>query len=537
MPEVRSSFVASPDQEAVNFLTSLPVLEREVWSELMPEMRAVSFTIKLTQQTDAAISKAEMLAVMERAKLLIATIPAGGDARKVEKQIAQMLSPYFPTPAQAARRATLLVRHWAGVARQAAWYRQLDRQRDLYPYWKYLTFGDDRVRDSHRALHGKIIPASSPFWDTHFPPWAPMCRCRVVGISQREYDEIKAREADLPFEQRTIIEGPQLEALEKSNSLITALRYPQKDGSVRFGPVTPISVAPEPNWNGWNPRDIRIGYDTLKERYKDAPNELTNLMKQADAREISPGLTLGDYIRGKGRLPAIPLVEHPRISFPAAMRREGMWPPPAKIEDAAPLKRVFERMKEENPRTHRTILTRTVPRDIPGAETIVKAIDDFLSFTPVAHVDRLPRIKLAIHDGLNPNNRNIQASYNAESTTLRLWLQSLGMHQNEELRKAIFHELAHWLYTLPGEAADQWRQRVANHWAEHIKKHDLIVGPRYDYYPGWISDYAGAVGGHELIPSYLELLSDPWAFAAAMRKVPADEFVETFKIVSSILAV
>lgn len=302
--------VATPDQIAVDFLTRLPIVERQVWSELLPELRALTFTIKLTKESDTQVRKAQAAEAMAQAKALIAGIPAGGDFRKAQRQITAQLTPFFPTPAQASRRAELLVRHWAGMARNAAWYRTLDRQRTAYPYWKYVTFGDNRVRATHEALDKKIIPASSPFWDTHFPPWAPMCRCMVVPVSQDEYDRIKAAEQKLPIEKRTIVDGPALTALETNNTIMTARRFPQPDGSTRFGPPTPFSTAPEPGWTGWNPKDLRITETALQDRYKEQPKEMSRLMKKADATTIAPGITLGDYIRGLPdgrRLPSIVL--------------------------------------------------------------------------------------------------------------------------------------------------------------------------------------------------------------------------------------
>lgn len=306
------SFVNTPDQTAIDLLSRMPAVEKEVWAGLLPEVRALTFTIKLTQETDDALKKAEAMRVMQRAKALIESLPAGADARKVQKQIAADLGPFFPTPAQANRRAELLVRHWAGMIRNAAWYRTLDRQRTAYPYWKYVTFGDDRVRETHEALNGKIVPADSPFWDTHFPPWAPMCRCMVVPVTQAEYDRIKAKEKSMPMEQRSIVEGPALEALEKNNTIMTARKFRQADGSVRHGPATPFPVAPDPGWTGWNPRDLRITHEALTDRYATrpgGPQALQQMMDKAETVRLTPDITLADHIRGLPDGKRLPPVE------------------------------------------------------------------------------------------------------------------------------------------------------------------------------------------------------------------------------------
>lgn len=440
--------VATPDQFAVDFLTDMPIAERDVWSKLLPEVRAVTFTIKLTQQTDSAIKKAQAAAAMEQAKALLATVPAGGDARKVQRQITALLTPFFPTPAQASRRAELLVRHWAGMARAAGWYRTLDRQRWLYPYWKYVTFGDDRVRATHAALNGKIIPASSPFWDTHFPPWAPMCRCMVVPISQDEYDRIRAAELKLPMEKRSIVEGPALDALEKSNTIMTARRYPQPDGSVRYGPATPYSVAPEPGWTGWNPRDLRITEAQLKERYKDAPKELKKMMQKADATEIAPGVTLGDHIRGTKELPSIEIPEAkakpaPPVAATApapastAMAQAGLNPTePATWDRAGEARRAMRH--PDAPKKSNKMSDITTPATAPvSAPVIRQAAEEFIAMLNPARAQSLPGITIG------PGNTQVP-------------LKAADLTDETVMRRKLWRGLSHVLTS----GASPWQQQL-----------------------------------------------------------------------------
>lgn len=47
---------------------------------------------------------------------------------------------------------------------------------------RYSTVGDDRVRDSHRALDGVTLPVSHPFWNSAYPPNGFKCRCDVDRI-------------------------------------------------------------------------------------------------------------------------------------------------------------------------------------------------------------------------------------------------------------------------------------------------------------------------------------------------------------------
>jgi len=49
-------------------------------------------------------------------------------------------------------------------------------------YLQYRTANDDKVRDSHQALHNITLPKNDPFWDLFFPPNGWRCRCTVAEV-------------------------------------------------------------------------------------------------------------------------------------------------------------------------------------------------------------------------------------------------------------------------------------------------------------------------------------------------------------------
>ena len=63
-----------------------------------------------------------------------------------------------------------------GVGRR----RGMEAVTDAFPFWEYRTVGDDRVRPSHAALNGIILPADNSFWQTHYCPLDFNCRCAVL---------------------------------------------------------------------------------------------------------------------------------------------------------------------------------------------------------------------------------------------------------------------------------------------------------------------------------------------------------------------
>lgn len=51
-------------------------------------------------------------------------------------------------------------------------------------YLRYIAILDNRVRPSHKAMHGIVLPKNHPFWEQNFPPNGWNCRCRVRAVSR-----------------------------------------------------------------------------------------------------------------------------------------------------------------------------------------------------------------------------------------------------------------------------------------------------------------------------------------------------------------
>src|SRR5207302_8707050 len=113
--------------------------------------------------------------------------------------------------AGAEAKAELLLRVHGQEAYQAAAYDVMRRQQKIFKHWMYQTMGDAKVRPEHAALEGLVLPADSPFWDTHFPPWDWGCRCIAIPISDAGLAHIKKRDDD------SIVSGARLHNLEHNN--------------------------------------------------------------------------------------------------------------------------------------------------------------------------------------------------------------------------------------------------------------------------------------------------------------------------------
>jgi len=60
-----------------------------------------------------------------------------------------------------------------------------------HPYLQYIAVMDDRTRDEHAALDGKVFHINDPFWNYFYPPNGWNCRCRVRSLTEKQVKERK----------------------------------------------------------------------------------------------------------------------------------------------------------------------------------------------------------------------------------------------------------------------------------------------------------------------------------------------------------
>ena len=64
-------------------------------------------------------------------------------------------------------------------------FRSFEQDKDLYPYWIYKTRHDDKVRDEHAALEGKIFRIGDPEGDNVMPQNDWNCRCSADTVDDK----------------------------------------------------------------------------------------------------------------------------------------------------------------------------------------------------------------------------------------------------------------------------------------------------------------------------------------------------------------
>ncbi len=253
MPEFL--FGPTPHQAAIDFLKNKPLVSRQVFDRLLPELKARAFAIK----------GVEDMGVLQSIRDGIAALPAGVPWEEAKKDLVQKLHPFLRTDEEnpdnthaAETRAELLLRTHGFQAYQASAYDVMDRQRDVFPFWQYKSMEDARVRPTHAALDGIVLPCDHEFWKSHFPPWEWGCRCQAIPISQDDYEDIQKADEKRSSDHKLILN-------EHAQRELTSTRR-----LVRNGVAYNVSSDAERGKEGafaWHPGDMRMSLDLLRAQY------------------------------------------------------------------------------------------------------------------------------------------------------------------------------------------------------------------------------------------------------------------------------
>jgi hypothetical protein len=76
---------------------------------------------------------------------------------------------------------------------QGEQFRQLQEDKDLYPYWVYHGVMDDRERDEHVVLEGLVFKIGDPEGDACYPQNGWNCRCSAESVDDQYLEENKLK--------------------------------------------------------------------------------------------------------------------------------------------------------------------------------------------------------------------------------------------------------------------------------------------------------------------------------------------------------
>lgn len=92
-------------------------------------------------------------------------------------------------------------------------WQEMYKDRDLYPYWRYETRHDNRVRPEHADLDGKVFRLDDPYSQGLYPPNGWNCRCTAEATDEGrlatkdEIDQLKKDNVSEGFDSNVGIDG------------------------------------------------------------------------------------------------------------------------------------------------------------------------------------------------------------------------------------------------------------------------------------------------------------------------------------------
>lgn len=164
------------------------------WQDLWQEEHAKQFTVsrlaradllqdlqdQITQSVNGDLSRRDFL---RDSKKLLQQAGWWGEKEVIEPATGEILKTTFNSA-----RLKLIFDTNTSMAYAAGQWERIERTKRSHPYVRYITQRDDKVRPAHRAWDNVTLPVDDAFWKTHMPPNGWRCRCRIVAVSQREYD-------------------------------------------------------------------------------------------------------------------------------------------------------------------------------------------------------------------------------------------------------------------------------------------------------------------------------------------------------------
>lgn len=159
------------------------------WSEMMHENHAVAFTV-------AKIARLDLLRAMQAS--IGDVIRDGGTFEEWKSGIMpelqkagwwgavsnRELTGTDETVIVNERRLRTIYNTNVRMSMASGHWTRIQRQKDVYPYLRYLPSSSERKRPLHMSWYGILLPVDHPFWQTHFPPNGWGCKCHFEQVSE-----------------------------------------------------------------------------------------------------------------------------------------------------------------------------------------------------------------------------------------------------------------------------------------------------------------------------------------------------------------
>lgn len=176
-------FLALPFEEALRFFREKRLISEREFDALRDRYREGGFIARrLATARLREVARASIERLLAQGLTVEEVYRAIRDA-EAEEVRAIGVSPSSPAYLETVVRTNVAVAY--GHGRWAAL--QSPEVREARPFLRYVTAGDEAVRQAHRALHGKVFRSGSDESAYYAPPLGYRCRCAYTSLSERQF--------------------------------------------------------------------------------------------------------------------------------------------------------------------------------------------------------------------------------------------------------------------------------------------------------------------------------------------------------------
>jgi SPP1 gp7 family putative phage head morphogenesis protein len=256
MPELKANLALTP-ADAVRFFDAKG--EQLAWdyTEVWGEANVHAFTVaKATTQEVLGTIRAEVARAIgagqtfedfkKRLKPRLETLGWWGRKEVLDADTGEL------TQAQlgSVRRLRTMYQTNVQTAYMAGRYKRLLANVADRPYWRYVAVMDGRTRPAHAALNGKVWRWDDPIWQVIFPPNGWGCRCRIVALTEAEFQALGVRLED---GRGAIVEQEVPINRDGDTAVVQGVRYVDAAGKEKV-------FYPDPGWD-YNPGEAWARFD------------------------------------------------------------------------------------------------------------------------------------------------------------------------------------------------------------------------------------------------------------------------------------
>lgn len=174
--------MSSPEQlpfkEAIDFFKQKIKLPTSGWTDIWQQQHSLAFVVA-GAQTDALVN--DFYNAMLKAK------EQGTGYATFQDDFNRIVSnhkwAYNGTPGW--RSKVIYDTNMTAAYSAGSWQQQWASRHEM-PYLQYVHTSREHPRLEHKSWNGKILPITSPWWDTHYAPNGWGCKCRVDPLTRSQ---------------------------------------------------------------------------------------------------------------------------------------------------------------------------------------------------------------------------------------------------------------------------------------------------------------------------------------------------------------